>query len=159
MQDLQLHSAVTWHIEETSAPDHVHDNPMLLFREENGVRRSYPAVEVSGAAGNPGLYPYSEDYGLILRGPHPRYPAARAMLVMAGAHSLGTGAACMTATEPKLIREIAGRLREVGCDISDAGAGFWVLVKGLLSEQLTQSDGDALPPVLDRVVVEDVGSL
>ena len=49
-----------------------------------------------------------QDYGLIVRGPHPRHPN-RMVTIMAGPHSLGTGAACMAATRSQLVNEIKQR--------------------------------------------------
>ncbi|MFO8081206.1 MAG: hypothetical protein R6V07_13020 [Armatimonadota bacterium] len=158
MAALQQGSGLTWNIEK-SKPDHVHDEPMLLYREEAQHRREYPAVAVADAADDPQLYPYAEDYGLLMRGPHPDYPDSRIMLVMAGAHSLGTGAACLAATKPELIRSISGRLEDLKCDLSDPGVGFWALVRGHLNRQDHTSDGAMDPPVLERVTIEDVGRL
>jgi len=45
------------------------------------------------------------DYGLIIRGPHPRRDGRIAM-VLAGTRSLGTGAACLAATRLSLIENI-----------------------------------------------------
>jgi hypothetical protein len=86
-----------------------------------------------------------EDYGIILRGPHPRH-AGRLLMVMAGAHSLGTGAACIAATRSQHIREIKRR----GIDIADRRQAFWVLVRGKASAR------DGLLDV-DDVFIDDVG--
>jgi hypothetical protein len=69
-----------------------------------------------------------EDYGLILRGPHPRH-SHRTVTIMAGPHSLGTGAACLAATKSKLVREISKRLTGI-IDLTTRDRTFWVLVKG-----------------------------
>jgi len=68
-----------------------------------------------------------EDYGIIVRGPHPRHPG-RLVLITAGAHSLGTGAACLAATRSILIQKIRSKLPE-GV-LEDKASTFWVLVKG-----------------------------
>jgi hypothetical protein len=68
---------------------------------------------------------WMEDYGLIVRGPHPRH-SGRLVMILAGSHSLGTGAACLAATRSPLIRQIKGK----GIDIADKKLSFWALVKG-----------------------------
>ncbi len=65
------------------------------------------------------------DYGLLMRGPHPRYPN-RIVTVIAGPRSLGTLAACMAATRSDLVRNIAN-----SCDLTDRSQTIWALVKGV----------------------------
>jgi hypothetical protein len=81
--------------------------------------------------------PYSEksyeDYGLIVRGPKPGHPG-RMLTVLAGAHSLGTGAACLAATKSDLVEKIQKQLGSK-CDLSTCEQTMWALVKGV-------SDGD-----------------
>jgi len=67
-----------------------------------------------------------EDYGLVLRGPHPGFPQKQ-VLVLAGARSLGTGAACLAATRLKLLQDIEG-FRAV--DLNDKTQRVWALVRG-----------------------------
>ncbi len=69
------------------------------------------------------------DYGLIVRGPHPVH-SHRMVAILAGPHSLGTGAACIAATNTQLIREIAKRLPG-NTDLGNRDATIWVLVKGV----------------------------
>jgi hypothetical protein len=71
------------------------------------------------------------DYGLIVRGPHPRYPE-RMVTVMAGPHSLGTGAACLAATRSDLVRQIARRLTGT-LDLTTRDKTMWVLVRGVVA--------------------------
>jgi hypothetical protein len=71
---------------------------------------------------------YEEDYGIVVRGPHPLHPD-RLVLIMAGPHSLGTGAACLAATRSPLIQRIRQMLPE-GADVADKQLTFWALVKG-----------------------------
>ncbi len=52
---------------------------------------------------------------------------------MAGAHSLGTGAACLAATRSALIQKVRGALPE-GV-LEDKGSTFWALVKGSTSRE------------------------
>lgn len=87
-----------------------------------------------------------EDYGVVMRGPHPANPG-RLLTLMAGGHSLGTGAACIAATRSQLIREI----RDRGIDISDRKLAFWALVRGVASKS------DGLLDV-DGVTIERVGT-
>lgn len=56
-----------------------------------------------------------EDYGLIVRGPHPLHPH-RMATVLAGPHSLGTSAACLAATNflltPDVVSNRANTLKK-----------------------------------------------
>jgi len=72
-----------------------------------------------------------EDYGLILRGPYRQYPD-RMLTVLAGPHSLGTGAACLAATTSDLVKEISNRL-EAMCDLRACDRAVWVLVRAQAS--------------------------
>jgi hypothetical protein len=83
---------------------------------------------------------WTSDYGLILRGPHPRH-RGRLVLFMAGAHSLGTGAACLAATSASLIKKIRERLPP-GI-LEEKQRMFWALVKGTLTRRdyLLDEDG------------------
>jgi len=90
-----------------------------------------------------------KDYGIILRGPHPNPAyAGRLVVVMAGARSLGTGAACLAATRPELIQEIRNRLPE--SDLEDKTQTFWALVCG----RPDAKDGHVSA---ETVTVEDAG--
>jgi hypothetical protein len=72
---------------------------------------------------------WTSDYGVIVRGPHPYYnDSGRLVLIMAGAHSLGTGAACLAATRSSLIRKLRDKLPP-GV-LEDKKKTFWALVKG-----------------------------
>jgi hypothetical protein len=88
-----------------------------------------------------------EDYGIIVRGPHPSF-FDRLVLILAGAHSLGTGAACLAATNFLLIQQIRNMLPE-GV-IENKQRSFWVLVKGVAN------DKDGLLDV-EGVKIEDAG--
>ena len=81
------------------------------------------------------------DYGLVLRAPHPDFPDKRIMLVTAGAHSLGTGAACLAATRSSLIQKIRARLPEK--KMEDKSSAIWALVKGSVGrdDYLLDEDG------------------
>jgi len=80
-----------------------------------------------------GVITQSLDHGIIVRGPHPDYPE-RLVMVLAGAHSLGTGAACLAATRSPLIRQIKAALPQ-GVDIADKHRTLWVLVQAMNNEQ------------------------
>jgi hypothetical protein len=71
------------------------------------------------------------DHGIIVRGPHPDHPG-RLVMVLAGPHSLGTGAACLAATRSPFIQQIKAALPR-GADIADKRLTFWVLVRGEVS--------------------------
>jgi len=73
------------------------------------------------------------DYGIIVRGPHPDHPGRLAM-ILAGPHSLGTGAACLAATRSPLIQQIKAALPD-GVDIADKERTLWVLVRGEISRR------------------------
>jgi len=73
------------------------------------------------------------DHGILIRGPHPQYPE-RLVMIMAGPHSLGTGAACLAATSSPLIQEIGARLKkEHDVGLADKDKTLWVLVRGEVS--------------------------
>jgi hypothetical protein len=91
--------------------------------------------EVAGKAGPVGpdrTWVFTEDHGILIRMPHPQFPD-RLVLIMAGAHSLGTGAACLAATRSPLIRGIRDQLLSHGIDMADKRSRFWVLVRGRLT--------------------------
>ena len=90
---------------------------------------------------------WTSDHGLIVRGPHPRHPH-RLVLIMAGAHSLGTGAACLAATRSALIKKIRERL-PAGV-LEEKRRPFWVLVKGTVTQRDYLLDEDG-------VSIEDAG--
>ncbi|MEW6249821.1 MAG: hypothetical protein AB1716_04180 [Planctomycetota bacterium] len=73
------------------------------------------------------------DHGIIVRGPHPRHPK-RLVLIMAGAHSLGTGAACLAATRSMLIQRINAALPG-GLSLGDRDRAIWALVRGEASSE------------------------
>jgi hypothetical protein len=70
-----------------------------------------------------------QDFGLVVRGPHPEHPDDRMVLIMAGQHSLGSGAACLAATHPKLIAVIESKLPQ-SVRLRDKRVSFWALVRG-----------------------------
>lgn len=70
------------------------------------------------------------DYGLILRGPHPKFPK-RTVIILAGPHSLGTGAACLAATKSQLVSDIGKALTGV-VDLATRDRTLWILLKAAI---------------------------
>jgi hypothetical protein len=104
---------------------------VALYRTDGG--KASPLLGAMKKWGKSRELIHSEDYGIIVRGPHP-HCRGRMVLIMAGAHSLGTGAACLAATRSVLIRQIKDALPG-GVDFADRNRTFWVLVKGKSSEK------------------------
>lgn len=93
---------------------------------------------------------WKEDYGLIVRGPHPNpRNEGRVVLFMAGAHSLGTGAAGIAATNPEKIKQIRDMLPPG--TLENKRSKFWVLVKGVANDEYR------LDP--DGVFIERAGAI
>jgi hypothetical protein len=71
------------------------------------------------------------DYGIVVRSAHPDLPAdsGRLVVILAGGHSLGTGAACLAATRSSTIRAIREKLPKTH-DFEDKTRAFWALIKG-----------------------------
>ncbi len=108
-----------------------YDWPCVLYERTRG--RARPIVGRLRKAGSRNAHQmWQEDYGIIVRGPHPRHDG-RIVMIMAGAHSLGSGAACLGATRPELIREIAEALPK-GV-LEDKQSTFSVLVRGTASAE------------------------
>ena len=102
------------------------DSVVALFQWNNGRKRN-----IKGSVSkrdDKGFLKKTSDYGIIVRGPHPKHKD-RIMMVMAGIHSLGTGAACLAATRSPLIEKINAAMPE-GKDIAHKDETIWVLVKG-----------------------------
>ena len=121
------------------------DWPVTLYRLENGRKREVVGNLVR--VGKPKGLIWENDYGLLIRGPHPSHPD-RMVFVMAGAHSLGTSGACLAATRPGLIKKLQEALP--AGTLEDKGRTFWALVKAQSSPQdfLLSEDG---------VSIEDAG--
>ena len=90
------------------------------------------------------------DHGLIIRGPHPRFPG-RLVTIMAGPHSLGTGAACLAATNSALIAQIQAKLPE-DVRLGDKQRTIYALVEGRADE----TDGHLYS---DGVTILEAGTL
>ena len=102
----------------------------------------YQEEEYHDGVCKPGTW--MEDYGLVLRGPVPGHPG-RIMMVLAGAHALGTGAACLAATRPDKIREIRAMLPKNAME--DKGQLIWALVKGTAAAGDYHLDGESVEVV------------
>ncbi len=114
------------------APDYTTDDEdwiVSLYRTLDGTREELP-VELE-AVGDPPETIFTSDHGIVVRGPHPMH-TDRIVLIMAGAHSLGTGAACLAATRSEYIARIRKKLVEsCGEDVlADKHRSIWALVRG-----------------------------
>jgi len=142
---IQRHREPTWSFGPAEGFKATSDWPVRLYRTVKGVRE-----EVIGKIeklGEKQEEVWTEDYGIIVRAPHPNYPGRLAM-ILAGAHSLGTGAACLAATRSPLIQQIRNRL-PTGV-LEDKASSFWVLAKGEVSRKDFLLDEEG-------VTIEDAG--
>lgn len=131
MLDALQHGQPTWRFGPQPGVKEEENWPVMLYRRDDTGER-----EMRGETkfvGDPPAEIWKSDYGILVRGPHPMHRGAGYIaMVMAGAHSLGTGAACLVATRASLIARVKERL---GAGIlADKEATFWVLVKGNVSE-------------------------
>lgn len=112
--------------------------PAALYRHDKDGAHHMPGTLTRQP--KTGKQVWTQDYGLVLRAPHPNF-VKRMIFVMAGAHSLGTGAACLAASRSSLIKLIRSKLRETtgladfdkSGIIEDHEKAFWVLVRGTVS--------------------------
>ena len=81
------------------------------------------------------------DYGLIIRAPHPQ-DSQHLVMIVAGRHSIGTHAACMTVTRQHLIITLEDHLKKSYLSLRDTRQPFWAVVKGTLLR-----DGSMAPDV------------
>jgi hypothetical protein len=124
MDALQAGSQVNWRFGGADGAPEIGDYPVSLFRKCTGLE-----YEIYGRKDLwRGDKVHVEDYGLVIRGPHPNHQG-RLITIMAGAHSLGTAAACVAATHTPVIRAIT----EKGIDITKREQTFWALVHGTAS--------------------------
>ena len=147
LADLQKRGDLRWLFEPASGhAGATSEPPLSLYRSSSGDRDELVGeFEVEGEE-----ITWTKDYGIIIRGPHPNPEhRGRLAMIMAGAHSLGTGAACLAATRSTLIQRIRSSLPE-GV-LEEKNSAFWVLVKGTVSKQ----DDYLLDP--EHVTIEDAG--
>jgi hypothetical protein len=127
---LQKNAKVRWCFAPPKGKKEEGDWQVMLYRCENGKR-----VPLDGTRERRGPKEgliYTKDYGVILRAPHPDFPE-HLVMIMAGAHSLGTAAACLAATRSPLINSIEKKLGS-GM-VGDKDRAMWVLVEGTVSER------------------------
>ncbi|MBN1542909.1 hypothetical protein JW992_12250 [candidate division KSB1 bacterium] len=124
------------------------DWSVALYRYENGKKDLIMGELVQCGPDSKKNLIWKSDYGLIIRSPNPLHSDDRLVLILAGAHSLGSGAACLAATRSSLIRKI--QIALPSRILEDKHQAFWVLVKG------TASKKDSLLDEQD-VRIEDAG--
>lgn len=125
LEQLQRGGKPCWSLDPYPGAKKKDDYRVALYRGDKGKRKRYHGRTV--AQGEKGGIAHKLDYGIIIRGPHPKHPG-RMVMIMAGPHSLGTGAACLAATRSVRIQDIKKQLpRNV---LSDKRKTIWVLVKG-----------------------------
>jgi len=129
MDAIQKNGPNRWRFERCGHDEHREDYEMILVGMVDNQPFRTACLHEPGAYQSP-----VEDYGLIMRAPHPSHPA-RTITIIAGPRSLGTAAACLAATRSPLIREICSQLDSI--------------------ERLTQHDG--VLSVLVRGTVDGEG--
>lgn len=114
-------------------------SPKLDFRsdpdlEENDLRDIRISLFQDGKPKHPDGWDlhherdrYVQDYGIIIRGPHPIFPD-KMIVILAGRSSLGTEAACRAFTDPTVIEQIHNWLQLKKIDLNDHRQAFRVLV-------------------------------
>jgi hypothetical protein len=126
LEKLQLGSPLSFRFGPYPGEEHIKDHRVVMYRRTNGTEEMLEGdrkiLEIEG------WEVHTVDYGIIVRGPHPRFPGRIAM-VMAGAHSLGTGAACVAATNSRLISLIQEKLPK-DVRLSDKQRTIYAYVKG-----------------------------
>jgi hypothetical protein len=102
----------------------------VLTKIVKSVRTEYPAI--NSRIGDKKILVPSKDYGLIIRYPRHDFTNEHLITILAGARSLGTGTACVAATNPEVIKIIRQRIfNTYGADlITEKNIGFWVLLSG-----------------------------
>lgn len=105
---------------------------VALYRSRGRTTTPLVGRTAKWIAGGKETLIHSEDYGIIVRGPHPIRPG-RMVMIMAGAHSLGTGAACLVATRSILIQQAKDALGKHE-NFGERNRTIWILVKGVISE-------------------------
>jgi hypothetical protein len=91
----------------------------------------------------PAKQKYERDFGLIIRGPHPKDSGCLVM-VLAGRGAVGTEAACRAVTEDRPLARIKDRLqRSHGIDLNAHQQAFWAIV-----ELESDDAGEARPETL-----------
>ena len=112
-----------WYLGHLPVEKETGDYVVHLYRRAGGNYEKMTGATESRAQG----IIHTRDHGIVVRGPHP-YRPRRIVMIMAGAHSLGTGAACLAVTRTPLIREISSLLP--AGTLANKGQSFWALVEG-----------------------------
>ena len=124
---LQRERGPNWYIGADDPNAELADYPESLFWLDLGERRKLEPVRQK--IGDQLIC--VKDRGIIVRGPHPKYPD-RVALVLAGPTTLGTGAACLAATRSVLLSKIQEKLGTT-TRIGEKAKTIWVLVEGELA--------------------------
>lgn len=141
-------------------------NPKLEFRpdpdlENNDLRDIRISLFQDGKPKHPdGWDMHNEqdrrvqDYGIIIRGPHPIFPD-KMVVILAGRSSLGTEAACRAFTDPTVIEQIHSWLQLKKVDLNDHRQAFRVLVS-----MKRYADEERYPdPQLDSLRIEECAEM
>ena len=103
--------------------------PVALYRTEKSSQMKLSGERITVGTDEK-IEVHGSDFGLLVRGPHPNY-SNRLVMIIAGAHSLGTAAASLAATRTGIIEKIHAKLPNGVMD--DKSSTFWALVKGTVS--------------------------
>ena len=120
---LQKNKEPSWHFSSLQDTSNESDYIAHLSKYDRGSKITYEAKLM-----NPQKGIFDEDYGVIIRIPHPKFEG-RIILLVAGAHSLGTGAACLAVSKSSLINQVNNKLPK-DIDLSEKTKAFWALVRG-----------------------------
>ncbi|HME23350.1 MAG TPA: hypothetical protein VKI44_18820 [Acetobacteraceae bacterium] len=122
---LQRGRSPAWSLDKEPGETDKGDYPVRLSGQLEGLRIEPKLAEVLARDAS------LADYGLIVRGPNPGWPA-RLVTILAGPHSRGTGAACLAATNSSLISRIAEKLPDGA--LANHALTLWVLVHATLDK-------------------------
>ena len=120
--------------------------PVALYRTEKSRQMKLSGERITVGTDEK-IEIHGSDFGLLVRGPHPIFPS-RLVMIIAGAHSLGTAAASLAATRSGIIERIHAKLPDGVME--NKNSTFWALVKGTVSPEDLMLDEAG-------VTVEDVG--
>lgn len=127
LEKLQPGGPKMWSLMRSDERQAAGDRPWVLYRNTHGTPVLLPSADTPSET-EPGKVLH-EGYGLVMRGPHPSFPEERMVTILAGGRSIGTGAACLAATHPRLVQQIRSKLPH-NTELSDKGCTFWALVRG-----------------------------
>ncbi len=141
LERLQKGREPSWHFGPLPGQAELQDGDYerALYRIRSGQKLRVEGISEMSASLQAEIH--RVDHGIIVRGPHPDHPE-RLVMIMAGPHSVGTGAACLAATRSPLIQQIRALLPP-GTDIADKRRALWALVRGELdpSDYLLHVEG------------------